>query len=253
MTVPSLVGHGVRRELPQLTTVPSFFSVPRELRDMIYHFVIGEKGEYCQSQERHVWVQDLECHTIIHTSDRWRSCDRFNIARTCRIVNAEANQVIYRKNKFRFQVMMRTWLKPRISQNNADLMQNIHIALGSNKEKRTRSVHFLQRFAFSQVVRQRCRIESALDSPKHIKIMRPIFQVLARLTAFEVVIVEMTGEKGSFRHWDNSEYAPAKYLWERMRKNLELALGTATSTCSPKFRYLEFKPQEYLAQKSLSR
>lgn len=108
---------------PQDIKVPSLFSLPRELRDMIYRFILGEEAEYCQSRECHAWEQDLEFNAFIHRENLWPTCDRFNIARTCWIAYEEANQVIYRNNIFRFRVMSKTWLRPWISQKNAKMLK----------------------------------------------------------------------------------------------------------------------------------
>lgn len=94
-----------------------------------------------------------------------------------------------------------------------------------------------------------------VDKPeerKDVKIMPPIFQVLKGLTGFEVVIVEMTGEGGSFRAWHSPEYVQARSLWRQMRKDLESALGAYEYARGVSFRYLEFKPREHLAQNNLS-
>ena len=238
---------------PHDVAVPSFLSLPRELRDMIYHLVLGEEAEYCQSRECHAWERDPEFNAFIHKEDLWPTCKRFNIARTCRIVYEEANQVMYRNNTFRFRVMSKTWLRPLISQRNADIMQNIHIVLGSDKLSRTRSVQFLRMFTSSQIGRKECRIELDLDSPKDVKIMPPIFQVLKGLTGFEVVIVEITEKGRSIRPWLSPEYVQARTLWRKMRQDLESALGAYEYARGVScFQHLEFKPREHLAQNSLS-
>ena len=61
-------------------------------------------------------------------------------------------------------------------------------------------------------MRRECHIEFDLDNPKDIKIMPPIFEVLAGFTAFQFVIVEMTGEGGSLIPWYEPEYAQARSL-----------------------------------------
>ena len=73
-------------EHPQDITVPSFFSLPRELRDEIYHFVLGEEEECCQSRNCLVRGQDKDFNTFMYREDILPTCDRFSIARTCRIV-----------------------------------------------------------------------------------------------------------------------------------------------------------------------
>ena len=78
----------------QNIAVPSFFSLPRELRNMVYHLVLGEGIEYCQSRECHAWEQDMDFNAFIHRENVWRTCDRFNIPRTCRIANEKASEVI---------------------------------------------------------------------------------------------------------------------------------------------------------------
>lgn len=107
-----LPGEASTVEHPQDITVPSFFSLPRELRDMICHLVLGEEGEYRQSIGCHAWEHDLEFRAFLPRKDLWPPCDRLNIARVCRTTNAEANNVIYTNNKFRFHVMSKTWLSP---------------------------------------------------------------------------------------------------------------------------------------------
>ena len=116
--------------------VPPFFTLPREVRFMIYHLVVAEEGEYCQSRECHVSEQDMGYHTFIQREDLWPPCNRFNIAQTCRIANGEANEIIYRKNNFCFYGMATTWLRPQISQKSADVMQKIHIVLSSDETSR---------------------------------------------------------------------------------------------------------------------
>lgn len=125
-------------EHPQGIAVHSFFSLPRELRDLIYHLVLGEEEEYyCQSRRCLAWGQDMDFNTFMYREILLPTCNRISIACTCRIANEEANPVIYRNNKFSFYV-----IRPRISQKNAHIVQTFHIILGSNGISMTRSVQF---------------------------------------------------------------------------------------------------------------
>lgn len=229
--------------------VPPFFTLPREVRDMIYHLVVGEEGEYCQSRECHVSEQDMGYHTFIQREDLWPTCNRFNIAQTCRIANEEANEIIYRKNKFCFYGMSTTWLRPQISQKSADVMQKIHIVLSSDVTSRQGLVHFLRMFTFSQIVRKECWIELILDADKDLTLMHPIFKVLLSFTTFEVVLFDLAGE---FRRCPCPKHVQARSEWKQVKKELESALGTAVSSCGASLFYLKFKPREHLAQKGLS-
>lgn len=82
--------------------------------------------------------------------------------------------------------------------------------------------------------------------------MPPIFQVLKGFTAFEVMIVMIAGNRGSFWCWHNPVRAQARNLWWHVREKLEPALGTVVSACRGNFASLEFKPREYLVRKGLS-
>lgn len=132
--------------------------------------------------------------------------------------------------------MSGTWLRPRISQKNADMVQTFHIILGFDGILMMRSVHFLRTFTFSRVRRRKCHREFDLYNHKDIKIMTPAFEVLAAFTTFQDVVVKTTGEGGSLMPWYEPEYAQAR------------------ATCAggrrfPYFPYLEFKPRDVLVRK----
>ena len=139
---------------PQDITVPSFFNLPREIRDMIYHLVVGVGGCYRQSRGCYVSQQEMVHLLSLRGKELWPTCDHFNIARTCRVANEEANEVIYKKNEFLCYAMSRKWLRPQISQKNADMMQNIHIIFFSDNISQPGSVPFLRMFTSSQIVRR---------------------------------------------------------------------------------------------------
>lgn len=112
-------------------------------------------------------------------------------------------------------------------------------------------MHSLQMFTSSLIMRQECHIEFDVDSPKDINIMAPIFHILADLTTFQVVSVEMTGVGGAIPRWYSPDYAQARWLWNQMSQDLRFALGSAIFARGPSFRYLEFKPRQHLMRKGL--
>lgn len=146
--------------------------------------------------------------------------------------------------------MSKTWLSP--SDQSEKRRYHIHIVFSSDKLSRTGTINFLRMFTLSQIARKECRIEIDLDSPVDIEMMPPVFQVLAGLRTFEVVIVEITGQEGPYRRHSPEEYAQARSLWKQMRKDLESALGGYVYARHFSYCYMEFKPREYLAQNSPS-
>lgn len=211
---------------------------------MTYRLVLGEGGKYFQSSVCYAQLDEFA------KKDSWPACDRFNIAQTCRAANEEANEIIYRNNTFRFDLSLEYWPNPRITQKTADIMQNIHIGLGSDEASMTRSVHILQMFTSSQVVREECRIRIYGEHFVDFNSKSPILQVLKGLTAFKVVIVWLAGLYG-FCNDEECDYAMS--LWGHMGKELEAVMGKAVFTDNDDSNpYLKFKPQDYLVQKDLS-
>ena len=236
---PGQVSNEEHRQDIQVT---SFFSLPRELRDMIYGLILGEGETYRQSG---VCYAPVACMS----KGSWPTCGRFNIAQICRAVNEEANEIIYRNNKFRFHLGSGACLNPRIIQKTADIMQNIHIILGSDEASMTRSVHVLQMFTFSQVVRKECRISIRWYDLKDFESMPPLLQILKGFTAFKVLVVGLTPY-----YWAagvHKVHNQAVSLWKPMKEDLEAALGKDVS-CSRSWLRSEFRPREHLVQRDHS-
>ncbi len=202
---------------------------------MIYRLVLGGGRKYRQSIECYTLVDDLP-------KDLWPTCDRFNIAQTCRAANEEANEIIYRNNKFRFYLISEIWLTPQITQKTADIMQNIHMTLGYDEASMTRSVHVLQMFTFSQVVREECRIGIIWDDFEDFESISPILQVLKGFTAFKVLVVGLEPDSWYHKGWDE-----IMLLWKHIEEDLEAAMGKDVSCSRSSFR-LEFRPREHLVQ-----
>ena len=232
--------------LPQ-KAVPSFFSLPREIRDMIYLFLLGGKEEYFQPKRN---IERLNPQQLRLRRAHWRICDRFDIALTSHAAYEEASEVFYRNNTFQFHLMSKIWLPPLISQNNANIMQNVQIVFGSDETAKLGAVQFLKMFTSSQAVRNECRIELDLDDPNDIGMMRSVFRAIAALTAFQLVTVDMIG--GSIKRWHTPEYAEARSVWGRLRKRLESKIGKASYLRGSTFRCMVFKPREFLMRKGSS-
>lgn len=231
----------------QDTTVSSFFSLPRELRDIIYCLLIGEKRTYHRPPQQEMDSNDY------YISWRLSSIyNRFAIARTCHTANYEANEVIYKTNKFSFYPMSKEWLSPQISQKIANLMQNIYITFGYDETSRTESIQLLQMFASSQGMRQKCRIRFLLDYLDDIIVMPLVFRTIASLTTFQIVIVEMTSVDGSINLWSTPMFDQARASWISMIEDLESELGKVTNAGWPDPRSFKFKPREYLMQKAVA-
>lgn len=233
-------------------TVPSFFSLPREIRDMIYHLVVGVGRRYRQSRECYFSQQEIIRLLSLWRKDLWPTCDRFNIARTCRIANEEANEVIYKKNHFRFYAMSKTWLRPQISQKNTDTIQSIHVMCFSNDLSLPGLVPFLQTFTSSRIVRKKCWIELLFNDHDDIEAILSMYKVLLGFTAFEIVTIEMLGSRSLFRQCQCSEHVQARSEWKQIREDLESTLGSAVSSVGKIPSILRFKPREHLSQKGLS-
>lgn len=251
-SAPEEVSNADNPQSLQDVTVPSFFSLPREIRDMIYHLVIGVRGCYRQSRNCYVSQQEMVHLLSLRGKDLWPTCGRFNIARTCRIANEEANEVIYKRNEFLFYAMSKKWLRPQINQKITDMMQSIHIVCFSDKNSQPGLVPFLQTFTSCQIVRKKCWIELFLNDHDDIEAILSISRVLMGFTAFEVVTIEMPGSRSSFRSCQCSEHVQARSEWKQIRKDLESALGTAVSSLGKLPSFSLFKPREHLAQKGLS-
>ena len=219
---------------------------------MIYHLVVGVGGYYRQSRGCYVSPQEMVKLSSLRRKGLWPACDRFNIARTCRIANEEANEVIYKKNEFLFYAMSKKWLRPQISQKNTDMMQKIHIICFSDKNSQPGSLPFLRTFTSSQIVRKNCWIELFLNDHDDIEAILSITKALLGFTAFEFVTIEMPGSRSSFRQCQCSEHIQARSELKQIWEDLESALGTAVPLLGKLPSFLRFRPREHLSHKGLS-
>ena len=218
------------------TRVPStsFFSLPRELRDVIYAYLF--EAIYTQYKgNAHLTIEES---TGAGNHSEAEISDRLAIMQVSRRLWDEGSTVLYGQHVFCFHVGSIPFNGTVLTQRTADLMQDIEINLSPSKCPD--SVRILQLFGDSQIPRNSCLVK--LKFPKLELIGVDMIEALKRLTSFELLGFEVD--------------TPARLRWMRsgppipwvsgllanIKPEMETALGPSTYANADCYRRLIFKP-----------
>ena len=222
------------------TRVPStsFFSLPRELRDLIYAYLF----EAIYTQYKGNEHLPIAGSTGAGTHSEAEISDRLAILQVSRRLWDEGSTVLYGQHVFCFHVGSIPSSGTLLTQRTADLMRDIEINLSPSKCPD--SVRTLQLFGDPPgdppIPRNSCLVK--LKFPKLELIGVDVIEALKRLTSFELLGFEVD--------------TPARLRWMRsgppipwisgllanIKPEMEMALGPSTYANADCYRRLIFKP-----------
>ena len=232
----------VAKEAPA-TEATTFFSLPRELRDLIYSYYFA--AVYTQSRA------DTHYPDLLH--DRFGSRaeaqtpNRLAVLQASRGLYEEGRRILYGENLFRLHAGSTAFTTASLTRISADLMQNIEISL--YPDEALNSILVLQLFGTSQILRKSCIIRLRF---REAKLMTDdLIEALKRLTGFKILAFEVDPpgigccRKYSFpMPWVSVSLACLK-------DKLRPALGPSTFENGLRFRRLIFDPQSHNRKQKL--
>ena len=219
------------------TPVPptSFFSLPRELRDMIYAYLFEAIYTQCKGNA-HLTLAEIFCAS---TPPEAEISDRLAIMQASRRLWDEGSTMLYCKHVFCFHVGSIPFDATFLTQRTANLMQDIEINLSPSKFPD--SVRILQLFGDPQILRNSCLVKLKFRKPELIGVN--VIEALKQLTGFELLAFEM--EAPPVVRWKTSgTLIPwVSGLLAHIKAEMQKALGPSTYDNIGCYRRLIFEPQ----------
>ena len=242
---------------PDLMTVPTspsteatnFFSLPRELRDLIYHYVF--KDVYTQMQ-----VDARLRNLRLDQPDGGKASParQLTALQASRRLWAEGSRILYGENQFRFHIgsedFNTRFLKWRIT----DLMQDIEIDLHPmSASKAPEALRVLRLFGTSQIKRRSCLVKLRLGKVELIS--NNVIEDLKKMTGFKTLVFEVDVPTTLRRRSPGFTRYRRPVIWVSglltfVQMNLAPAMGNGTFVNDDDFRRLIFKPQDNKKQKT---
>ena len=249
--------HSTKVSAVDLATVPTsstteatnFFSLPQELRDLIYYYLF--KDVYTQMRVN-AFLRNLRLDQP--DGGQFSPAHQLKAMQASRRLWEEGSRVLYGKNQFRFHIgsenFNTTLLKRRIT----DLMQDIEIELHPGKAVTApEALRVLQLFGNPQIVRRSCLVKLRL---RKVELMsNDMIEALKKMTGFKTLIFEVDVPTVVGRRMTCSSGYGRSIIWvsgllEFVQMKLTPAMGGGTFANDNDFRRLIFKPQDHKKRKT---
>lgn len=223
----------------------AFFSLPRELRDMIYshlfHAVNKSSGEIVPFRMR-----PSNC-----VSDRgeFELSDRLAILQASRRLWDESSKIFYGKHLFRFHLGCRSTNATFLTQRTVYLMQDIGISVCAGKANA--SLRIIQVLGASQKLRNSCSIKLRFRSSQWIS--DDMAYALKKLHRFNLLTIDV--DESVARKWPqpNRRSGWEKHVLHHMQAILETRLGPSIILGGDVHPHLIFNPQDHIMQKAVEK
>ena len=231
---------------PPTREVTTFFSLPRELRDLIYSYLF--KTVYTQiSLDAH--LRNLRLDRL--ERGKTLPARRLDVIRASRKLWEEGSSILYRENLFRLHVGSTLFNTTLLTRKTTDLMQRIEIDLYSSKE--LESVRALQLFGGSQVLRKSCFIKLQFHKVDHLH--DNTVEAFKQMTGFEILVFEIDAPHGIPRGYPVSKgFRPSQrwisVLLASITTDLTPTMGPSTIANDFPYRRLTFRPQDHRRQET---
>lgn len=228
------------------TEATTFFSLPRELRDLIYFYIF--KTVYTQIS-LDAYLRNLRLDRL--EGGKTLPARRLDVIRASRKLWEEGSRVLYRENLFRLHVGSTLFNTKLLTRKTTDLMQRIEIDLYPSKE--LESVRAMRLFGGSQILRKSCVIKLQFHKADHLH--DNMVEALKQMTGFEILIVEVDAPHGIPRHFPATKgYSPFQrwisVLLASLTTDLTPVMGPSTCANDFPYRRLMFRPQEHRRHKT---
>ena len=221
----------------ELTT---FFSLPRELRDVIYSYLF--EAVYKQSRP----IVQLDTPPGVRPGAGARVSDRLAIMQASRRLWEECSTILYGEHLFRFHVGSTTPNATLLTQRTADLMQDIEIGLGPCKWQESVRILILFATSYPQIPRKSCLIK--LQFRRSELLNENVIEALRRLTGFKVLTFELDAPDVVSSRQPGAPIPWVSGLLALIYFSLTAELGPGVYANSVGHRRLVFKPRDHEIQ-----
>ncbi|CAD6575266.1 MAG: hypothetical protein ASARMPREDX12_007174 [Alectoria sarmentosa] len=233
----------------------ALFTLPRELRDEIYRFVV--KGSYL------IRVRNGKAYT---TAVNIRESD-FGIFKVSKAISQEASDIYYSESDFLFVIDFCHRKMIRLPTKLTDRMKNVKLILTDTSILRLvrRSITFdrikticnagIVPFTSAHIPRNTLGIELICDGPYTIDMLRiHLFETFKAMTGFRTVTIEISKDL-SFRtesvmmtekEFEELIFQMLAGISQELKKTLEPTLGPAIEETRRAVWYLTFHPREHM-------
>ena len=222
------------------TETTSLFSLPRELRDMIYYYLF--KDVYIQMR-----VNARLRNLRLDQPDGGQAspAPQLEAMQASRRLWEEGSIVLYGENSFHFHVGSEDFNTTLLTRRITDLMQDIEIKLHPSKAaKDPETVRVLQLFGIPHIVRRSCLIK--LQFNKVVLMSNSMIEAIEQMTCFKVLCFEVQSpdvvERQDRVHGWSIPWVSAVLAFLQTR--LTPAMGPGTFANDRCLRRLIFKPQD---------
>ena len=219
----------------------TFFSLPRELRDVIYSYLFD--AVYKQSRT------NLHLDTppgSVRNGAKARVSDRLAIMQASRRLWEECSTILYGEHLFRFHVGSTTLNATPLTQRTADLMQDIEIGLGPCKWQESVRVLILFATSYPQIPRKSCLIK--LQFRRSELMNENVIEALRRLTGFKLLTFELDAPDVVSSRQPGAPIPWVSGLLALIYFSLTAELGPGVYANSVGHRHLVFKPRDHEIQ-----
>ena len=236
------------------TEATSFFSLPRELRDLIYHYLF--KDVYTQMRVN-AHLRNLR---LDHPDgDQSLPARQLKAMQASRRLWEEGSRVLYGENLFRLHIASEEFNTTLLERRITDLMQDIEIDLHPGKAGKAvaapETLRVLQLFGTPQIMRRSCLVKLPACEVKLMS--NDIVEALKKMTGFKTLIIEddlpviARLQSPVFpRHRPSSFWISRLLVFLRTNLTPVMGRGTLTDDNNRYFRRLTFKPQDHKKSKT---
>lgn len=225
------------------TEATNFFSLPQELRDLIYHYLF--KDVYTQMQ-----VNARLRNLRLDQPDGGKSSParQLKSLQASRRLREEGSKILYGENQFRFHIGSEDFNTRLLKRRITDLMQDIEIDLHpSNPTKAPEVLRVLRLFGTSAIKRRSCLVKLRL---RKVELMsNNVIETLKEMTGFKTLTFEVNVPTIHGRRSPGFPGYGRPVIWVSgllalVQMSLTPAMGDGTFANDNDFRRLIFKPQD---------
>ena len=231
------------------TEAKSFFSLPRELRNLIYHYLF--KGVYTQMR-----VNALLRNLRLDQPDGGKASParQLELLQASQRLWQEGSRILYGENQFRFHIGSENFNTRFLERRITDLMQNIEIKLHPSKAvKASGTLQVLQLFSDPQPSRRSCLIK--LQFRKAELMSNSMIEAIKQMTCFRVLHFEIDVPDVVMCQDPERSICGRPIPWVSgllafIQTKMTPVMGPGTFANDRCFRRLIFKPQEQNGKKT---
>ena len=231
------------------TEATNFFSLPLELRNLIYYYLF--KDVYTQMQ-----VNARLRNLRLDRPDGGEASParQLNAMQASRRMWEEGSRILYGENQFRFHIGSEIFNTTLLKQRTTDLMQDIEITLHpSNAAKAPEALRVLQLFGTPQIIRRFCLVKLRL---RKVDLMsNNMIEALKKMMGFKILTFEVDVPSVAGRRSPGFPGYGRPIIWVSellafVQMNLTPTMGDGTFANDRYFRRLIFKPQDHKKPKT---